>query len=199
MQADIPATTESLMPQEIEYLGYKIRVTADFQFRADLEDAGWHNNLAGAKTDIDKELTRLNLLDKDKRSIEALSEFGDEVTVTGIHRGTSDLVAIMSDGSKMTKRAYVFYPRVPWIRDAIKQHGDLLRQMKEIEAKLSPYAVKKDVGYGRLPADKYEQKMNEVEAEFTKKVMAANDVAPGKGEDTVKDAAGDRTMYSRKP
>ncbi len=143
------------------YLGHEITLQPNWTFSVigpEFEETNKRyaiqfKSLEDARAEIDKRIsdTQKLRLKNIKLDLKLLSDRGEIVEVTKIDRREGNISA----GSDL-------YPNVPWVSEALKRLNVLRNETNTIEDSLRKIKISHRRGYGRIDADDYPRKVEEL-------------------------------------
>jgi hypothetical protein len=158
-----------------EYRGHTIEVNEHMLFvitagpllERNEETTGRYSNdtYQGITEYIDRGLTAAEREKRIKIALPVLDEAGTKKTITGLNARTGYLTGV-GDTS------YV-YPDIDWIKDALAEIAKINQRSKVIRSNLEPFRIKTNYTYLNA-ARNYEDEVQKLQAEHTKKTLAAD-------------------------
>lgn len=141
-----------------EHNGHTIKIADDGGMRFHVTGPlinGWYGAFAEAEVAIDETTRKHEAQNRKRIAIKVLDENGEDATVTGIHASNGSFLGLPSKGYHGAE----FYPRVPWIAEALKRQKALKAAANVLNTKLRPFCVSR-YSFDRIPGEDHGDKVD---------------------------------------
>src|SRR5262245_6303683 len=168
------------MTTDREYRGHRIHLTGDMKFQATgpLFDAhashGGHgvetfDSFEKAKEKIDRLHDMQRKQEMETLELPVIDHKGRRGKIRSIHMGQGKL--LLTKELKDTEGD--LYPDVPWVHAELAEREVLQNKIRELNSRLTPLAISKSRGYGRVRPERYDKLFDELKAEHAHKLAYA--------------------------
>ena len=114
-------------------------------------DGGWgYISLADARTDIDRELAERAVEARANIALPALTDEGKPCTITGIHRGTGNLLYTPKGSGYRETPAF---PDAPQVRTLLARRNRLNQELERINERLNLVTIEHGYGSYKVATD----------------------------------------------
>jgi len=156
----------------LRYNSHLISLKSNWEFAVtgpEFDDAKYvisFKSLTDAKSEIDKRVSETQKLAAKNVSFSALvlDANGTPKRIEKIDRRTSEVLNIETRS---------FYPNIEWIKEALQRRTQLVSTIKTIDDALKDFQLSKTVGYGRIDAENYAQKVQSLKNDLKEKTAQA--------------------------
>lgn len=127
-------------------------------------------SFTAAKEEIEKRVTETKKIEAKNVSfnLRVINANGEVQGLTRINRATGELAGLSTRE---------FYPNVDWIREAIRRRERLMAETTELDKAIKPFECRREVSYGRIDAESYARKVEQLKAAFAEKTRLALEAA----------------------
>lgn len=159
------------------YRGFNIALTRDGEFFIEGDDFVMRDVRGGASAifptldaagDAIDTFIKKNASEEIKKTsicVSVLDDAGVEMTINGLHRGTSE--ALVS-GYKQPRYKGDIYPNLPWVRDALVERQQIRERLTHLNMRLSGLSVHAGRGYSsQITAERYPGRIKNLKNSLT--------------------------------